>query len=61
MRKLKIQVDDLRVESFTTVKATEARGTVQGREHSSCGEVCSCDCGSNFGDCGGLFVAAVVG
>ena len=45
MKKLKLEIDALRVESFDTVKKEDgARGTVRGHVHSSCGEVCTCDC-----------------
>ena len=44
MKKLKLEIDALRVESFDTVKKKAgARGTVRGHlDESSCGEVCTC-------------------
>ena len=45
MKKLRIQLDDLRVESFTAGMPQEDRGTVNGRVQTSCGERCTCDCG----------------
>jgi hypothetical protein len=44
MKKLKLGLDELRVESFTTAKPEEMRGTVNGRIDTSCGERCTCDC-----------------
>jgi hypothetical protein len=57
-----MNLDELRVESFTTAKPEEMRGTVKGRDESSCGEVCTCDCGSEMGDCAGsLFPVMIAG
>ena len=43
MKKLKLELDALTVESFETVrKERAARGTVRGHVDSSCGQVCTC-------------------
>ena len=59
MKKLKLDVEKLNVQSFTTAKPEELRGTVHGRDESSCGEVCTCACGSELGDCAGSFSAVI--
>ncbi len=49
MRKLSMKLEDLEVETFATDPATEARGTVLGRETSdTCEETCG---GETFGSC----------
>ena len=43
MEKIKLNLDDLRVESFESTAASDVRGTVEGREMfdtSSCGTLC---------------------
>jgi hypothetical protein len=42
MKKLTLQLDDLRVESFETVAEAEVRGTVHGRDDNTAGSVPSC-------------------
>ena len=47
MKKLKLMLDELRVETFETVKATERLGTVMGRADSSAGPIqCQNQCPS---------------
>ena len=68
MKKIRLEMDALRVDSFATAAAPEARGTVHGRqidpiaqaaEYSSCSpEGCSCD---NCAGDGGFFVQAAIG
>jgi len=53
MKKLKLMLDELAVETFETVKSRDGRGTVVGREDSS--EMCSLGCPSDF-----CFTAACV-
>ena len=43
MEKIRLNVDDLRVESFQSTPASEVRGTVEGQEMfdtASCGTLC---------------------
>lgn len=56
-KKLKLEVEALRVDSFTVAGKTQARGTVRGHvaagagevaDWSSCGEVCTCACEDVF-------------
>jgi hypothetical protein len=48
MKKLKLEIDALKVDSFTTDKKLEMRGTVHGRDETSCGEICTCaGCGDD--------------
>ena len=41
MHKLKLQLDDLRVETFTTAPSQKAKGTVFG-EQCTCNTACTC-------------------
>ena len=56
MKKLQLNLDALRVDSFETSKELEARGTVRGHVETSCGEPCTCDCEATTG--GGFTIAA---
>ena len=60
MKKLKLDLDTLRVESFRTAEKADVRGTVLALEMTSCGEPCSCDCGS-FGEPGLVQQQAMIG
>jgi hypothetical protein len=42
MKKLTLQLDDLRIESFSTTGAPRERGTVVGEEQCTCPTACSC-------------------
>jgi hypothetical protein len=55
MKKLRLELDELRVESFETVAPARSRGTVRGQdatENTWCGQD-SCD-GTCYTDCWGL-------
>jgi hypothetical protein len=54
MKKLKLMLDELAVETFETVKSRDGRGTVVGRADDSV-EMCSLGCPSDF-----CFTAACV-
>jgi hypothetical protein len=57
MKKLKLDIDDLAVESFSVDKAGARLGTVQGQDFTlQCGgtNVCTASCnGTCYGSCGG--------
>jgi hypothetical protein len=42
MNKLKLQTDDLRVESFETTRAVKEKGTVVGEQQCTCPTQCTC-------------------
>ncbi|MBB4637878.1 hypothetical protein [Longimicrobium terrae] len=66
MKKLTLQLDDLRIESFSTTGAPRERGTVVGEEQCTCPTACSCpgcptcDASCN-GTCGGTCDASCYG
>jgi hypothetical protein len=45
MKKLKLQLEDLAVDSFTTDKEHDARGTVEGHNATQYGGTCDTPCG----------------
>jgi hypothetical protein len=49
-KKLKLELDALKVHSFTTDRPAEDRGTVHGRVETSCGAVCTCAGCDDTGD-----------
>ena len=56
MRKLKLELDELSVESFDTAKQKEERGTVHGRDLTECcsgadGFTCYLSCGGTCDTC----------
>jgi hypothetical protein len=63
MQKMKLQIDDLMVESFdTAAKRESARGTVQGNENvCCCCCCCPCCCGGGTASCGGTCEASCNG
>ncbi|MBB4637879.1 hypothetical protein [Longimicrobium terrae] len=66
MKKLILQLDDLRIESFSTTATPHERGTVVGEEQCTCPTACSCpgcptcDASCN-GTCGGTCDASCYG
>jgi hypothetical protein len=53
MRKLKLQLEDLMIDSFTTTPAEKAKGTVFG-EQCTCYTACTCPgCPTCYASCGG--------
>lgn len=42
MQKLKLEMDDLRVESFTTAASADDRGTVEGHDATAYQDSCGC-------------------
>ncbi len=50
--RMKLDLEKLSVDSFETSKEMETRGTVHSQVITSCGEPCTCDCGSDGLDCG---------
>jgi hypothetical protein len=62
MKKLKLNLDSLRVDSFETAAPSVARGTVQGHDATRLADSCSCPyptdgcslyCGGSSGQCSG--------
>ena len=47
MRKLRLELEEIRVESFGTADKAAARGTVHGEEPTFAYVTCTCDCSDN--------------
>ena len=51
MQKLKLEMDDLRVESFTTAASENDRGTVDGHDATRLADSCTCGSGPPSDGC----------
>jgi hypothetical protein len=51
MRKFKLELHDLRIDSFTTTPMAREKGTVFGQQCITCPDTCAYTCGSCYGTC----------